>query len=125
MRSRAKKKKPVILVGHSLGARLIHHTIVTGDHNLVDAAYTVGGAISCEANWRQFVYNTPSFFNFYSTHDSVLKLLYRVAENDSSPIGLQRISNRNSAKRHEFNLSTTISGHSEYAPNADKWLNKH
>jgi pimeloyl-ACP methyl ester carboxylesterase len=83
-----------VLMGHSLGARVIFHTLkyLHIENIKIDEAYLFGGAAPRKerVDWSRAMQAVKSnIFNFYSANDKVLHYLYQGAEFVSSPpIGL-------------------------------------
>ncbi len=100
----ARQKKPVILMGHSLGARIIHHALVNlknaqnimiEEENsfIVQDVYLLGGAISSELKEWQKIEDTFSgtLYNIYSENDSALKSVYFLLTLGEDAIGNKEI----------------------------------
>jgi hypothetical protein len=65
-----------ILMGHSLGVRVIRHTLADLEKPVVDTAYLLAGAVSSEqSQWSDIFENhsETKFINCMSQNDSVLK----------------------------------------------------
>jgi hypothetical protein len=70
-----------ILMGHSLGARVIRHTLAELEKPVVDTAYLLAGAVSSEqSQWSDIFLNHPQtkFINCMSQNDSILKKAYKL-----------------------------------------------
>lgn len=125
----ARTDREYILVGHSLGARVIYSCLAalkTKDKCFIREAHLLGGAISnnCSSiddgsnsvNWSE-IHNSVSgnINNYYSKNDSVLKYLYKVGEgvkfDIGNPIGRHCIE---SSRVNNVDVSKHVSGHAEY-----------
>lgn len=124
LQSQPGAKKQITLIGHSLGARLIHHSFDDLEKGLVSRVCAVGGAVAIGSNWNTCVRKVDSLYNFFSANDYVLKFLYRFMERGESPIGLNRIGKSDTSKRKEFDLTPHISGHTEYGGNLNLCLDR-
>lgn len=109
-----------VLIGHSLGARVMvvaAQTLGATGLSKIDTVHLLGGAIAAKGKWRTLNDAvTNAVYNYHSTNDAVLKNLYRIAQAGSTPIGLRgfrtsfpRIKDRDVTKR--------VGGHSEYVRN--------
>lgn len=114
------KHKEFILVGHSLGARVIHncleHISNQDFETNIKEVHLLGGAVnSRKLKWEKTV-NTVNdkIYNYYSKNDWVLKFLYGPFMIDRYPIGLQKI---DLPYFENIDSSKFISGHKEYIPN--------
>ena len=114
-------KKKYILVGHSLGARVIFNllTILSNSNrlNLIDDVYLYGGAVDNNSfKWKkasQAVNN--NIYNFYSKNDAVLSYLFKIASFFSeSPIGITKVKINNIKN---IDVSLRVNGHCEYKDN--------
>jgi hypothetical protein len=110
-------KKEFILIGHSLGARVIHnclnHIHEKESHSNIHEIHLLGGAVgSNPKKWisASFVVK-KNIFNYYSFYDSVLSNGYRIGMLSVFPIGLNAIKND---KVININSSKIIKGHTEY-----------
>lgn len=126
----ARTDKEYILVGHSLGARVIYSCLAslkTKDKLFIKDAHLLGGAInnncssdddgSNSVNWLEIHKSVSgSINNYYSNNDSVLKYLYKVAEGVTKfdlgkPIGRHCIKN---SSINNVDVSNHVSGHTKY-----------
>lgn len=112
--------KEFILIGHSLGARVIfnclEHIKRSGKETCIKEVHLLGGAVnSRKAKWIK-TENTvkDKVYNYYSENDSILKICYSAAMIDRYPIGLQSID-----LPYFENIDSTMDvfGHSDYTPN--------
>ena len=72
----------IVLMGHSLGARIIYHTLIklAKLSMQVEQIYMFGGAVASQNNvsWLSALSAVnESVYNFYSNNDTTLKLLYQ------------------------------------------------
>ncbi|WP_422459349.1 DUF726 domain-containing protein [Endozoicomonas sp. ALB115] len=110
--------KDAILLGHSLGARVIYNTLLNlTNTGCVQASYLLGGAVSSEhGDWQQVWEKLPSLtlVNCYSNKDQVLNWLYRLGTLfGDRPCGLQQLAEDRSNSIN-IDLSEQVSGHMEY-----------
>ncbi|PSV49831.1 DUF726 domain-containing protein [Photobacterium indicum] len=87
-----------ILMGHSLGARIIHHTLDKLPANKVSQCYLLAGAVSSGSKlWNTIFELHPhtQFINCMSKTDSVLKYAYKVGTLlRETPIGLHPLGHK-------------------------------
>jgi hypothetical protein len=115
--ARTDSRDGFILMGHSLGARVIHSllsVLSTTDRNCIKGVYLLGGAVdgTKEDTWGEIAQAVDGrIYNIYSTEDDVLDKLYRGANAFlSQPIGIRAI--RSSEPNIlNFDASTIVSGH--------------
>lgn len=118
--ARTEHKDGFILMGHSLGARVIHSllsTLSTTDHKYIRDVFLLGGAVDgTQADtWGEIAQAVDgNIYNIYSERDDVLALLYRGANAFmSQPIGIQKI--RTAAPNiYNFDASSIVDGHMEH-----------
>lgn len=128
--ARVHKRRRFILVGHSLGARVIYgclNTLATKREarGIVLEAHLLGGAVgnAPRKDWAQAVKAVRGrTYTYYSKHDQVLKVLYRIGTAfTSKPIGLvggpKRVRNLRNT-----NVSRHVDGHLAYKRNAPEFL---
>ena len=114
----------IILMGHSLGARVIFNTLknLQKTNFKILEVYLFGGAVSRndKAGWLSALTTVDKkVYNFYSLNDSVLKNLYKSTMIGDNPIGLGEIEFYNSADLKlaelvNINVTDIIGGHTEY-----------
>jgi len=130
----ARTNKKYILIGHSLGARVIYSCLAslnTKDEYYVQDVHLLGGAVdkNCETDndrvdWSE-LHNavTGSINNYFSKNDIVLQTLYKVGEGIKfelgNPIGRHPIDNENI---NNIDVTQYINGHTEYKLNLEKIL---
>lgn len=114
------QKKEFILVGHSLGARVIfnclNHLYENQLNSNIFEVHLLGGAVGSNSEkWSQkslLVKN--NIYNYFSNNDIVLKTSYRASMLSLSPIGLTKMNNKKAINKDSTHL---IKGHSEYIKN--------
>jgi uncharacterized protein YjbJ (UPF0337 family) len=133
----ARTDKEYILIGHSLGARVIYSCLAslkTKDECFIKDVHLLGGAVnnncssgkdsSNSVNWSG-IDNcvSGSINNYFSSNDSVLKYLYKVGEGVKFdlgwPIGRHGINN---TKINNVDVSTHVNGHTEYREKMESFL---
>ncbi len=133
----ARTDKEYILIGHSLGARVIYSCLAslkTKDEFFIKDVHLLGGAVnnncssnkdsSNSVNWSG-INNSVSgnINNYFSSNDSVLKYLYKVGEGVKfdlgSPVGRHAINN---TKINNVDVSNHVSGHTEYKEKMESFL---
>ncbi|MFV8366207.1 DUF726 domain-containing protein [Flavobacterium sp. XS1P27] len=114
------KKKDFILVGHSLGARVIFNCLTylsekSLSSNIIEV-HLLGGAVGNNSKkWSKMSLGVKnSIYNYFSDHDKVLKNAYRATMLSAKPIGLNEISNKKVINK---NSTWLIKGHTEYIQN--------
>jgi hypothetical protein len=112
------KDEQFILMGHSLGGRIVRHTLAALEtSNLVSVAYVFAGAVSSEdEEWVDILekHTELKLINCMSMKDVVLKSAYKAGTLwDHEPAGLAEIMDNHP---HTLNLDVTeyASGHTEY-----------
>ncbi|MDG3012629.1 DUF726 domain-containing protein [Rhodococcus sp. D2-41] len=115
------KEDSVILVGHSLGARAMitaAETLGTSeDAPRIDAVHLLGAAEGKKGDWRplsEAVHGTVN--NYFSSNDTVLKYLYKVAQVGSVAVGLGGFGSKYSNIK-DRDVSAKVGGHSDYFDN--------
>ncbi|EOX1292932.1 DUF726 domain-containing protein [Vibrio cholerae] len=134
----ARTDKEYILIGHSLGARVIYSclsALKTKEEIYIKDAHLLGGAVnnSCthddnsnnDVNWMGIegaVSGTVK--NYFSSNDSVLKYLYKVGEgikfDFGNPIGRHKIEN---SRIKNIDVSNYVDGHTKYKEGMSSFLN--
>ncbi|MDX9797218.1 MAG: DUF726 domain-containing protein [Sulfurimonadaceae bacterium] len=133
----ARTDKEYILIGHSLGARVIYSclsSLKTKDSIYIKEAHLLGGAVNNtvinddssneRVNWNGINKAvSDKIYNYYSKNDDVLKYLYTVGESvkfeNGDPIGRNEI---NSDYITNIDVSDYISGHTKYKDNLSKFI---
>lgn len=110
--------KDYILIGHSLGARVM----VTAAETLktdktaptIEAIHLLGAAVGQKRLWRPLNDSVKTqVYNYYSANDVVLKYLYSIAMAGSVAIGRKGIG-APYEKLVDCDVSDIVQGHSEY-----------
>ncbi|HET7690506.1 MAG TPA: DUF726 domain-containing protein [Nocardioidaceae bacterium] len=110
---------PYILIGHSLGARVMVHAAQalgtrTGAEPLIETMHLLGAAVGNKGDWRSLdAAVNGTVWNYRSSRDEVLGTVYKIAEMGQKAVGytgfnstFQRIKDRN--------VTRTVGGHSAY-----------
>ncbi|KAF1847690.1 DUF726-domain-containing protein [Cucurbitaria berberidis CBS 394.84] len=111
-------KRPVTLVGYSIGARVIYACLVelANQHafGLVESVILMGTPASVGSKrWRQIRSVVAArVVNVYSTEDYVLGFLYRSAKLQVGVAGLQEVKDVYGIEN--FDMSKLVSGHDRY-----------
>lgn len=124
----SRTRKKYVLLGHSLGARVIYCTLralATREKKIVEEVHLTGGAVDNDReNWK-IAKNAvgKKIVNYYSNNDVVLKTLYKVGTFfASNPIGLHRIHKVNGIRNKD--VSSRVGGHMKYKSNPRFTLQK-
>ena len=121
------QNEQIILCGHSLGAKVIYHTLIQisqqGKINksIIKEVHLLGGAESNYSdNWnyaKQCI--SGNIYNYYSEKDDILKYLYQTIEpNIGKPIGRNPIKIAGVINK---NVSNQVDGHTKYISNFSKF----
>lgn len=128
--ARTENQNGYILMGHSLGSRVIYYLLKAlsdKKKSLIKDVFLLGGAVDRKDTdgWRMALKAVNgNLINCYSLNDNTLKFLYRGANALlSSPIGLGEIE-LNDKKIINKNVSSIIGGHMEYKEKFEKILEK-
>jgi len=118
--ARTDHKDGFILMGHSLGARVIHSLLFalsTTEHKYINDVFLLGGAVDGTNNdtWGEIAQAVRgNIYNIYSERDDVLTLLYQGANAFmSQPIGIREIRTSGS-NVYNFNASSIAEGHMKH-----------
>ncbi len=119
-----------ILMGHSLGARVIYYLLCalsTKTHSPIKDVFLLGGAVDRKdkEGWKNAIKAVNGkLINCYSYNDSTLKFLYKGANAlASDPVGRGNI-DFESNKVQNMDVTSIIGGHMEYKDKFDKILEK-
>lgn len=110
--------KEYVLIGHSLGARVMvtaAETLKT-DKNApkIEAIHLLGAAVGQKRSWRALNDSVKTnVYNYYSTNDAVLKYLYSATMAGSVAIGRKGIGAPYD-KIIDCDVTDVVGGHSEY-----------
>ena len=111
-------EEPYVLMGHSLGARVM----VTAAQTLatrpgpprIESIHLLGAAVGRKGDWRSLESAvTGTVWNYWSANDNVLRWLYGLAEIGQTATGRAGFQSR-FARIKDRNVSRLVSGHSEY-----------
>lgn len=127
-----KTDKKYILIGHSLGAKIIFTCMEklseANRKDAIESVHFLGGAIDKRENWQKVskVVN-DKIYNYFNEDDFVLKYLYKAGELGRyellhEPIGISKICETEKIKN--INISNIVSNHNDYKQNLKKILNK-
>ncbi|KAF4078091.1 hypothetical protein AMELA_G00195260 [Ameiurus melas] len=128
LRSRQQGKRPVSLIGFSLGARVIYFCLEElandqGSEGVIEDVVLLGAPVDgSEKTWdRLSKVVAGKIVNGYCRGDWLLGFVYRSSSVQLSVAGLQPISSNN---RHIFNvdLSSVVKGHLDYMRQMDTIL---
>jgi len=109
---------PFVLVGHSLGARVM----VTAAQALgtrpyaprIDSMHLLGAAVGSAGDWRTLNDAVSGdVWNYHSSRDTVLRLVYSIAERGKHAGGHRGFDSR-FQKIKDRNVSRSVEGHSAY-----------
>ncbi|WP_257879069.1 TMCO4 family protein, partial [Vibrio parahaemolyticus] len=106
-----------ILMGHSLGAKVIYHCLESMKMtDKVVSSVLFGGAIEKDVKWQNLLskHSQMNILNAYSSNDSVLKKLYPFGSKMSNPIGLCPIELSCPDRLINIDMSEVVSGHTKY-----------
>lgn len=112
--------KEFILIGHSLGARVIfnclEHIKNSNKETNITEVHLLGGAVNSRLKkWNKTTGKVKNkIYNYYSKNDLILKRLYSLIMIDRFPIGLKAI---NLPYFENIDSTADISGHTEYIQN--------
>ncbi len=112
----------IYLYGHSLGTNLLRNTLMKlyKENIFVEKVFLFGGA-SCSKDtneWSKICNITnQGICNFYTKNDWILDNLYKLAEFNSKPIGLEPLFLNDTFKIFNYDVSYTVNGHFDYKKN--------
>lgn len=112
----------IYLYGHSLGTNLVRNTLLKlhKENIFIEKVFLFGGA-SCSKDineWSKICNITnQGIYNFYTRNDWVLDNLYKLAELNSKPIGLEPLFLTDTFKIFNYDVSYTVNGHFDYKKN--------
>ncbi|MEZ9590963.1 DUF726 domain-containing protein [Vibrio breoganii] len=110
--------KGYVVMGHSLGARVIFYLLQDLSEvkkRLINKVFLLGGAIDSEYSidsWEGVESAVQeSIYNVYSKHDKTLKLLYQLTTvGMSNPIGITPISSKKKSLIRNYDASGRVNG---------------
>lgn len=125
---RAQGKRPVTLIGFSLGSRLIYSCLLSlaerQAYGIVETVILMGSPVpttlSCWAAIRTVV--ADRVVNLFSENDWILAFLYRTSAFQFGVAGLQAIKGVNGVEN--LNVSDIIDGHTDYATSVSVILDR-
>jgi len=104
-----------IILGHSLGARVIYHALTNVKRiDRVKSVCLLGGAVSVDEQWSNILDRNEhlQMFNLFSKKDWVLKFLYKAGtESSNNPVGSSAIKDN---RVRNLNVSKMVSSHMKY-----------
>lgn len=107
-----------VLMGHSLGARIIRHTMERLTTNKVSQCYLLAGAVSSHSKLWNTVFDkhaTTAFINCMSKTDSVLKYAYKAGTLfRESPIGLHALDHKTHTAITNLDVTDVASKHTKF-----------
>lgn len=111
-----------VLIGHSLGARVMvvaAETLGTKSGGpRIQAAHLLGAAIGAKSNWDALTAAVDDLvYCYYSSNDSVLKLVYKTAQAGETAAGFAGFTPA-SSKLQNIDVSDHVKSHFEYLTNA-------
>lgn len=112
-----------ILMGHSLGVRVIYHALGQLERlkhtDKINEVHLLGGALGITHSWKKAAKSVQgNIHNYYSKNDDTLKYLYEIIEiTGGKAIGRNEISGKNIISH---NVTVKVNGHREYIKNIDK-----
>lgn len=127
--ARTPKSERFVLIGHSLGARVIFYTLsaLAGrqDKSVVEA-HLFGGAVgnAPASDWATAASAVETeLTNYHSANDAVLEYLYRYGNVfiGAPAVGREPIPDAGAAVAN-INVSAQVSGHGHYKANAAKFM---
>lgn len=116
--NRAQGKRPVTLIGYSLGSRVIYSCLQSlakrRAYGLIESVVLMGSPIPADAaEWHSMRSVVAGrLVNVYSENDSVLALLYRATHLEVDISGLQPVNGVPNLEN--VDVSATVSGHLRY-----------
>lgn len=109
---------PVVLVGHSLGARIMASCARTlgmyENGRRLHSVHLLGGAFPARGDWHAMSRSVQAHvWNYHSTRDPILKKLYRTAQMGSAPAGLVGVYSA-MPRICNVDVSASVGGHTDY-----------
>ncbi len=102
-----------ILIGHSLGSRVIFNCLnelKSNEKKIIKDVHLLGGAVTNNKEKWSLAENAikNKIYNYYSKKDSVLQIAYKLGTFDNNPIGRTLI---NSRKSENINVTKLVNSH--------------
>ncbi|PIC43939.1 hypothetical protein B9Z55_004490 [Caenorhabditis nigoni] len=120
--SRSHGKRPITLIGFSLGARVIFHCLLTMSKRseslgIIEDVILLGAPVTASPKEWSKVCSVVSgrVINGYCETDWLLRFLYRTMSAQFRIAGTGPVDNRNSKKIYNYNLSHIVKGHMDYS----------
>lgn len=116
--NRAQGRRPINLIGYSLGSRVIFSCLLSlaarGEFGLIENVYLLGAPVQKDVTkWRTArAMVSGRMVNVYSENDYILAFLYRTASIQLGVAGLQPIENVHGVEN--IDASDLVSGHLRY-----------
>jgi len=109
---------PYVLMGHSLGARVmvtVAEALATRDGDpRIESMHLLGAAVGTRKHWHGFTDGiTDGVWNYWSENDDVLRWVYRLAEGNEIAVGQSGFGSKD-ARIKDRNVSRSVAGHSGY-----------
>ena len=128
--TRAHGRRPITLIGFSLGARVIFHCLLEMSKRrpdslgIIDDVILLGAPVSASnSQWRQICSVVAGrVINGYCKTDWLLRFLYRTMSAQFIIAGTGPVENREERKIVNFNVSHIVKGHMDYAKKLTKVL---
>uniref|UniRef100_A0A914KQU5 Transmembrane and coiled-coil domain-containing protein 4 n=1 Tax=Meloidogyne incognita TaxID=6306 RepID=A0A914KQU5_MELIC len=121
--TRSHGRRPITLIGFSLGARVIYHCLMEMNKRkpyslgIVEDVILLGAPVSASpSQWRQICSVVGGrVINGYCKTDWLLRFLYRTMSVQFVIAGTGPVDNKNERKIVNFNLSHIVKGHMDYS----------
>ncbi|KAI5303365.1 hypothetical protein KEM56_007624 [Ascosphaera pollenicola] len=116
--NRVQGERPVVLIGYSLGARVIYSCLNSLSdrkaYGLVESAVLMGAPVGCDPkNWVKMRSVTSGrLINVFTSQDAILKFLFRATSLQFGLAGLSAVSKVNGIENYD--CTSFISGHLRY-----------
>lgn len=110
---------PYVLIGHSLGARVMVHAAQalgtqTGAEPRIETMHLLGAAVGNRGDWRSLdAAVSGTVWNYRSARDEVLGTVYAIAELGQKAVGYAGFGSR-FPRIKDRNVTRTVGGHSAY-----------
>ncbi|CAI2336669.1 unnamed protein product [Caenorhabditis sp. 36 PRJEB53466] len=120
--SRSHGKRPITLIGFSLGARVIFHCLLTMSKRsesvgIIEDVILLGAPVTASPKEWAKVCSVVSgrIINGYCETDWLLRFLYRTMSAQIRIAGTGPVNNKNNKKIYNYNLSHIVKGHMDYS----------
>ncbi|MGQ1909155.1 DUF726 domain-containing protein [Marinifilum sp. RC60d5] len=113
-----------ILIGHSLGSRVIFNCLndlKTNEKKIIKDVHLLGGAVTNNKEKWSLAENAVKnkIYNYYSKKDSVLQIVYKLGTFDNNPIGRTLI---NSKKSENINVTKLVNSHMTFKKHFGRYI---